>query len=431
MGGSKKSTARFARVFSLIFIVSFLFFLPGRCSAYGEMAHEAIIDAAWFMAIRPLLLARYPGATTDQLKEARAYAYGGAVIQDMGYYPFGSKLFSDLVHYVRSGDFVEALLRDSKNIDDYAFALGALSHYVSDSDGHRVATNHAVPMLYPKLRAKYGPVVTYDENPAAHLKTEFGFDVEQVARGNYASDDYHNYIGFEVSKPLLQQAFEETYCIPLDSIFTNYDLAIGTYRLGVSSTIPNMTKVAWQLKKDEIQKNEPGITQKRFYYHLSRASYRKDWGSNYRMPGFFTRLLAFIIRIIPKIGPFSALSFRTPTPATEVLFVQSFEVASTDFDHALNQDRAAARLNLVNNNIDVGAVTGSGEYPLADVTYANLVDRLAKKKFVDVNPALRENILNFYKDPNARNKVKKKKKRWAKLQSEIEQLRAAPVSASN
>lgn len=431
VGSSEKLTARFSRAFSAILIASFIVILPKSCSAYGELAHEAIVDAAWSSTIRPLLLVRYPGATPDQLKEAKGYAYGGAVIQDMGYYPFGSKLFSDLVHYVRSGDFVEALLRDSKNIDDYAFALGALSHYVSDSDGHRVATNHAVPMLYPKLRIKYGPVVTYDENPAAHLKTEFGFDVAQVARGNYASDDYHDYIGFAVSKPLLQQAFQETYCIPLDSIFTNYDLAIGTYRVGVSSTIPTMTKVAWQLKKDEIQKNQPGMTRNTFYYHLSRAAYRKDWGNEYRSPGFFTRLLAFIIRIIPKIGPFKALTFRTPTPATEALFVQSFEVASQDFDHALTEDPNAAKLTLVNNNIDVGVVTGPGQYPLADVTYANLVDRLAKGKFADVTPALRDNILNFYKDPNAPNDVKKKRKRWNKLQAEIGQLRARSGSENN
>jgi hypothetical protein len=432
VGASEKWTARFARAFCLILIAS-LSIIPKSCRAYGELAHEAIIDAAWSSTIRPLLLARYPDATADQLKEARAYAYGGAVIQDMGYYPFGSKLFSDLVHCVRSGDFVDALLRDSNNIDDYAFALSALSHYVSDSDGHRVATNRAVPMLYPKLRKEYGPVVTYDENPSAHLKTEFGFDVAQVARGSYASDDYHNYIGFEVSKPLLQQAFEETYCIPLDSIFTNYDLTIGTYRLGVSSTIPKMTKVAWQLKKDEIQKNQPGVTRQTFYYHLSRAAYRKDWGSEYQSPGFLTRLLAFIIRIIPKIGPFKALAFRTPIPATEALFVQSFEVSSKDFDHVLSEDRTSARLTLVNNNnnIDVGAVTGPGEYPLADVTYANLVDRLAKKKFADITPALRENILNFYKDPNAPNEVKKKRKRWSKLQAEVGQLRSASVSASN
>ena len=425
-----RKTPRFSRAFSVIALGILFIALPKACDAYGELAHEAIVDAAWDAAIRPLLLARYPNATPDELKEAHAYAYGGAVIQDMGYYPFGSKFFSDLVHYVRSGDFVEALLRDSRNIDDYAFALGALSHYVSDNDGHRIATNHSVPILYPKLREKYGPIVTYDENPAAHLKTEFGFDVEQVARGNYASEDYHNYIGFEVSKPLLQQAFEETYCIPLGSIFTNYDLALGTYRVGVSSAIPQMTKVAWQLKKDEIQKNEPGVTQKKFYYRLSRAAYRKDWGSDYRRPSFFTRLLAFIIRIVPKIGPFRALTFRTPTPATEALFVQSFEVASQDFDKYIHEDHDAGKIDLVNDNIDVGAVTGPGQYPLADVTYANLMDRLAKNKFADVTPPLRSNLLDFFKDPDAPNDVKKKKKRWRKLQAEVEQLRAAQLAAT-
>lgn len=428
--GSANGTPRFSRAFSLFAVLLGLILLPRVCDAYGELAHEAIIDAAWDTAIRPLLLARYPHATADDLKEAHAYAYGGAVIQDMGYYPFGSKLFSDLVHYVRSGDFVEALLRGSKNIDDYAFALGALSHYVADNDGHRVATNHAVPMLYPKLRKKYGPVVVYDENPAAHLKTEFGFDVDQVARGNYASENYHDYIGFQVSKPLLQQAFQETYCVPLDSIFTNYDLAIGTYRVGVSSAIPRMTKVAWQLKKDEIEKNEPGMTQKKFYYHLSHAAYRKDWGGDYRKPSFLTRLLAFIIRVIPKIGPFRALTFRTPTPATEALFVQSFEVASQDFDRFIHEDQSTTRVELVNDNIDVGAVTGPGQYPLADVTYANLLDRLAKNKFADLTPALRTNLLNFYKDANAPNDVKKNKKRWRKLQAEVEQLRTTQLAAS-
>lgn len=428
--GPANRAPRFSRAFSLIALAILFTALPKACDAYGELAHEAIVDAAWDSAIRPLLLARYPNATPDELKQAHAYAYGGSVIQDMGYYPFGSKFFSDLVHYVRSGDFVEALLRDSKNINDYAFALGALSHYVSDNEGHRIATNRAVPMLYPKLRKQYGPVVVYDENPAAHLKTEFGFDVAQVARGNYASADYHSYIGFEVSKPLLQQAFEETYCIPLDSIFTNYDLAIGTYRVGVSSAIPGMTKVAWQLKKDEIQKNNPGITQKKFYYHLSRAAYRKDWGTNYRKPSFLTRLLAFIIRIIPKIGPFRALSFRTPTPATEALFVQSFEVASQNFDKYIRDERDAGHIDLINDNVDVGAVTGPGEYPLADITYANLMDRLAKNKFADLTPALRADLLSFYQNPDAPNDVKKKKKRWRKLQAEIEQLRAAQLTAN-
>src|SRR5581483_6955041 len=99
---------------------------------------------------------------------------GGAVIQDMGYYPFGSKFFSDLVHYVRSGDFISALLRDSHDLDEYAFALGALAHYAADNEGHSIATNKVVPLLYPKLERKYGDTVTYDQDPGSHLKTEFG-----------------------------------------------------------------------------------------------------------------------------------------------------------------------------------------------------------------------------------------------------------------
>ena len=270
-----------------------VFFLGivATCQAYSVLAHEALIDSAWGGAIRPLLLQRYPNATPEELKAARAYAYGGAVIQDMGYYPFGSKFFSDLVHYVRSGDFIEALLRDSQDLNDYAFALGALAHYAADNEGHRRAVNVSVPILYPKLRQKYGNIVTYDENPSAHLKTEFGFDVLEVAKGRYASDDYHDRIGFQVAKPLLQRAFEETYCLKLDTIFPDYDLAIGTYRRGVSSVIPKMTRVAWQIKKDEIQNENKGITREEFVYHLSRARYRKDWSTKYKAPSIGEKML--------------------------------------------------------------------------------------------------------------------------------------------
>ena len=429
--GRRNRGAFFSRVLSLVLIGSLLSILAPVSQGYAVLAHEAIIDSAWDPAIKPLLLARFPGATPDQLKEAHAYAYGGAVIQDMGYYPFGSKLFSDLVHYVRSGDFVLALLRDAKTLDDYAFALGALAHYVADNDGHRIATNHSVPALYPKLRAKYGPVVTYDEDPAAHLKTEFGFDVVQVARGRYAPDDYHDRIGFQVSKPLLEQAFEETYSIPMQDIFTNYDLAIGTYRLGVSSTIPSMTKVAWQLKKDEIQKETPGETRRMFLYHLTRKAYRKNWGKDYKAPGIGAQILAFIIRIVPKVGPFKTLAFRTPTPAVEKLFVDSFNTAEVDYEKLVKQEQASGKLELVNDNFDTGTVTQPGEYPLADATYASLLDRLAKNKFDNVSPELRAAVLDFYKDPSDRDTMKRKKKDWDRLQAEVQQLKTTQPASAN
>src|ERR1700758_4252978 len=184
---------------------------PDVAQGYSILAHEAIIDAAWDVSLRPLLLQRFPNASHEELKNAHAYAYGGAIIQDLGYYPHGSHFFSDLTHYVRSGDFIEALLKDSKDINGYAFALGALSHYAADNDGHRIGTNPSVPMLYPKLAKKYGNYITYEQDPLAHVKTEFGFDVLEVAKQRYAPDSYHDFIGFAVDAPLLEQAFRETY----------------------------------------------------------------------------------------------------------------------------------------------------------------------------------------------------------------------------
>src|ERR1700720_3210925 len=178
----------FVKAAAIMAILALLLSWPNGAAAYSVLAHEAIIDSVWDTSIRPLLLKRFPNATAEQLKEAHGYAYGGAIIQDMGYYPHGSHFFSDLTHYVRSGDFILALLRDAKDLDGYAFALGALAHYAADNDGHRIATNRAVPLLYPKLKKKYGDSVTYEEDRLAHVKTEFGFDVLEVAHGRYAPD---------------------------------------------------------------------------------------------------------------------------------------------------------------------------------------------------------------------------------------------------
>src|SRR5581483_9041558 len=177
---------KLTKISALMLALLLGFASPVRCLAYAVLAHEAIIDSAWNESIRPLLLKRFPGATPEALKQAHAYAYGGAIIQDVGYYPHGSKFVSNLTHYVRSGDFILALLRDAKDLNGYAFALGALSHYAADNQGHSIGVNRAVPVLYPKLGKKYGNVVTYEQDPLAHVKTEFGFDVLEVARGRYA-----------------------------------------------------------------------------------------------------------------------------------------------------------------------------------------------------------------------------------------------------
>jgi len=272
-------------------------------SAYSVLTHEAIIDSSWETGIRPLLLARFPNATPEELKTAHGFAYGGCAIQDLGYYPTGNKFFSDLVHYIRTGDFIESLLQNSHDINEYAFALGAVAHYAADNNGHRIAVNHAVPILYPKLRRKFGDVVTYSDSPVTHLKTEFAFDVLQVARGHYASDAYRADIGFQVPRSLLERAFRDTYSLDVNEVFSDFDRTIGTYRHAVSTLIPKATRLAWQIKKGEIEKTYPGITREKFLYHISRMDYRKQWNEKFNEPGFGTKIIAFVIRWVPKVGP--------------------------------------------------------------------------------------------------------------------------------
>jgi len=298
----------------LILILLFGVSCASDCAGYSVLTHEAIIDAEWKHGIEPLLLSRFPHAAPEELLQAHAYAYGGAIIQDMGYYPFGSQFFSDLTHYVRSGDFVLALIEESKDLNEYAFALGALSHYAADSSGHQLATNRAVAIMYPSLARKYGSIVTYGEKPSAHMKVEYGFDVDQVAEGNYAPKAYHDFVGFEVSKRVLERAFARTYSLDMSNVFFSVDLSIGSYRHAVSTVIPRMTKAAWHLKRDEIQNSHPSETKKEFIYNISKSAYRKEWGHIYEKPGFGARLKAFFLRLVPKVGPFSGLAFHPPPP---------------------------------------------------------------------------------------------------------------------
>jgi hypothetical protein len=386
----------------LAFFAIIVLSLPAPAPAYSVLTHEAIIDSSWPKNLRPLLLKRFPDATDDQLREAHAYAYGGAIIQDMGYYPFGSKFFSDLVHYTRSGDFVLALLKDAQDedaqqpqaLDDYAFALGALAHYAADNLGHPVAVNRTVPMVYPKLKAKFGPEVTYEDDPAAHLKTEFGFDVVEVARGQYANEAYHDFIGFKVAKPLLEHAFQETYCVPLKSLFTSLDLGLGTYRFSVSQAIPEMTKAAWAAKKKDIQDLQSGMSRRRYIYHMKIAAYQKDWDNQYQRPGLGARFLAFLFRLIPKVGPFRAFAFRVPPVAAEKLFLASLDDTIRRYQELLagvNENR----LQLPNENFDTGRPTRLGDYHLADETYAKLLERF-DGHLNDLSDSMRGNILMFY-----------------------------------
>jgi hypothetical protein len=396
--------------------------LTGICEAYSVLSHEEIVDLLWLDHIRPLLLKRFPNTTTEQLRQAHAYAYGGCMIQDMGYYPFGNKYFSDLVHYVRSGDFVENLLEESSDLNEYAFALGALAHYASDTMGHPTV-NHIVALEFPKLRKKYGDQITYAQNPKAHIQAEFGLDVEQIAKERFSSDAYHDFIGFEVSKPVLERAFRKTYGIEMQDVFSDLDLSIGTFRRSISKIIPKMTKAALIAHKKELVRETPNFNRKKFLYNLSRAQYEREWGKKYEKPSFGTRVLAFFLKFIPKIGPFKALAFKMPPPQAEDLYIKSVNQTVEEYRRTLGE-AAGGRLSLPNLDFDTGKPTRAGEYVLTDKAYARLLDELAEKKFATLTPDLRTNILQFFGDSNAPLAIKKDKEAWERITAELEQLKA-------
>jgi hypothetical protein len=399
----------------------FLFLTPAVYS-YSVLTHEAIIDSTWDSAIKPLLLKRFPNATGEELTQAHAFAYGGCIIQDLGYYPFGSKFFSDLTHYVRSGDFVLNLIRESQDLDEYAFALGALSHYAADSNGHSLGVNRAVPLFYPELALKFGKQVTYADDPYSHAKTEFAFDVFQAAKGHYASAAYKSFIGFEVAKPLLERAFLDTYGMRLEKVFLDVDLTIGSYRRAVGSVLPALTRVAWQIKKQEIRKDAPSATRKTFLYNLSRSSYEKNWGSTYKQPGIRSKLLAFAFRVVPRAGPFRPLSFKRLTPEIEKMYMESFNSTIAQYRELLSEQNAG-RLRLPNDNLDVGAFTAAGKYTLADSAYSRLLHKL-QGHYTEIPQDLRDDILAFYRGPGLADSTKTSAGDSARLVKELDQLRA-------
>jgi hypothetical protein len=384
-------SGRFQRLVAVVIALTFLLARPAH--AYSVLAHEAIIDRSWEDSIKPLLLRRFPSATPDQLNQARAYCYGGCAIQDLGYLPFSSRFFSDLTHYVRSGDFVAALIRNAADLDEYAFALGALSHYAADSTGHSVAVNKVVPILYPKLRRQYGGYITYEDNPAAHIQTEFGFDVLQFASGGYASNSFHRSIGFKISRRLLNRAFLETYGVEINNVLGDVDLSLGTYKMSAVGVVPEMTRVSWEMNKDRLREQFPDLA--RVECDFAGQGSEAACQGRFRVAGSFARTTALWFRLVPRVGLFKALAFKPPNAETEGLFLSSMDIALDSYRQLLKQVDNGSLL-FENINLDTGLQTRAGNYRLADQAYARLLNNLAKRHFRNVTSELRDNIVDFY-----------------------------------
>ncbi|GAC1674062.1 MAG: hypothetical protein PVS2B2_07860 [Candidatus Acidiferrum sp.] len=291
-----------------------------------------------------------------------------------------------------------------------------------------IGTNRAVPILYPKLKKKFGDTVSYEQDPLAHVKTEFGFDVLQVAKERYAPDSYHDFIGFEVSRSLLDRAFCETYGLELNAVLLDEDKALMSYRRDVSKLIPKATRIAWSLKKKEIKDDIPDMTRKKFLFNLKRAQFNRQWGKDYQRPGAGDRFLAFLFRLIPKIGPLHILEFRTPTPATEKMFEESFN-STLDGCKKLLEQAGNGLVELPNDNFDVGEQTAGGKYALNDETHADLLHKLAQQDFSNAPVEIRTELLIFFGDPAAAYATRQDAGKWARLQTELQQLKSAQTGS--
>ena len=389
-----RKVCAWTRWLPLLLACSFLLAAAPRSVAYSVLTHEEIIDLLWDQQIVPLLKARFPNATPDDLKTAHAYAYGGSVIQDIGYYPFGD-------HSVQRSYALRANRR--LRAGDVVRRAGPEPIRVRHRSAVALRCRHPRPSLYqsrvgieyPKLAEEYGPLVPYDVDHHAHIRVEFGFDVLQVAKGRYAPEQYHNFIGFEVSAPLLERAFQDTYGLPLTAVMPKEQLAVNTYRRSVSAIIPEMTKVALLVKGDELKREIPNFNREHFLYHLSKADYRKSWGDNYEEPGPGAHVLAAVFKIVPKVGPWKDIDFKEPTAETENLYFKSINETVDNFGNALREVKAGD-LKTPNINLDTGNPTERDKYPLADATYRTLLDDLSADNFKGVDDPLSDNLLKFY-----------------------------------
>ena len=400
--------------------------------AYSVLAHEALIDSCWATSIQPLLLLKYPGATKAQLKTAHAFAYGGAIAPDIGYFPFGNPFFTNLVHYVRSGDFVDALLYDAEDIDEFAFALGFLSHYMADKFGHSLATNRSVPILYAKEHEKFGNYVTYEEDHLSHRRTEFGFDVLQTVEGDYARVAYHDFIGFRISSSLLERAFAQVYGLDIHKVFASYPLSVTMLRWSFKRLFPALTGTAWVFRKRQLKKSHSGLAGKSDNDATKYESYYEKFGKKRLGAGIYSRaytaFFSIFVAFLPKVGPLSVLKFKSPGPDVANLYYSSFDTTVTNFTAALRACRTGTS-RLPNIDFDTGNFTTPGEYSLADKNYDLLVVALEKNNFKMLNPELRENIVDFYSHRVAPAGSHKTQKAWAKTEAALHRLQEAKVSS--
>ena len=453
-------------------LLFFLLLLPGsrEACAYSLLTHEQLIDLTWKDSIVPLLLSRYPTLTPAELEHARAYAYGGCVIQDIGYYPFRDASFSNLTHYVRSGDFVINLFRNAGNADELAFAVGALSHYIGDSEGHSLATNIAVPVEFPKLRARYGSVVNYAQGKNEHVQTEFAFDIDEIAHRRMAPTRYLKHIGLEVPIKQLSLAFYQTYGLSENFSGTRgRRVNVSGYRFAVRAFIPSIANAVTLLHRhnEPLDPDTPEVAALR--KEVAALAAENNWNQYRSKAGLGTWSLAGLLFVLPKVGPLKMAAVKGPTVDTEAQYQHSVALSATSLRHVLARftpppaTRSSAstaasadtksqpppsnpspanpnakqdvprqsrdpRHPLPNRDLDTGYVVRPGGYPLTDSTYATLLHILTRQPNQPVPPGIKEDIQVYYANLDLPITTKKDPQRWAEVQADLATLNGMPTS---
>jgi hypothetical protein len=467
---------RLLRNLFLVLVIGSL--LPARpAGAYSLLTHEQLIDLTWQSSIVPLLLSRYPTLTPAEIEHARAYAYGGCVIQDIGYYPFGDQFFSNLTHYVRSGDFVVNLFRNAGNADELAFAIGALSHYIGDSIGHSIATNVAVPVEFPKLAAKYGPSVNYAEGMHQHVQTEFAFDINGITHSRFAPVHYFRAIGLEVPTKQLSLAFYQTYGLREDFTDTRHHRNnIRGYRFAVHGFIPRIAYATTLLHRKHLPAepgpNDPAAADlQKLTAQIALVAQQQQWEQYRRHTGIGTYTLAGLLWITPKFGALKMVSVKGPTTKTEADYIHSVLLSTDELNRTLRRFTPPPSLNatagaaaaadttslpppsaplpakpgasqniprqssdpnhpLINRDLDTGIPVRPSGYRLTDDTYALLLHRLVAKPTEPIPPGIKEDILAYYANLDLPFATKAVPSEWAKVQTDLATLRTMPTSAS-
>lgn len=407
-------------------VLSALFAIHQPIFAYSFQTHEQLIDLNWKRTILPFLKQHFPRATDAELERAHAFAYGGCAIQDLGYYPFSHQFFSNLVHYVRSADFVRSLFHHARNADELAFAVGALSHYLGDSYGHSQAINRAVASEFPALAKKYGSAVIYEENPHAHVRTEFAFDINELSKHRMAPSAYLRHVGLRVPSALLAKAFFETYGLDFERVLGRRRGVIRSYRFAVRSFLPRIAYAETLLHKNGFPPDEPTQAFQLFEQHLAEADFHQSWDEYRRGASLRTHLLAWTIRIAPKVGPLSLLAIRGPSAQTHELYVESLNASTAALQQELAEFDSPAR-SQPNRDLDTGEKVQPGKYRLTDETYAKLLAAITRQPSREIPAGLKQSVLNYYADAAPPAGARKNRERWEQVEQQLVALKAMHV----